>query len=96
VAAESARQCAKPDHIRANLNQRRPQFQQLLSGSPAEPLLAAADRDPLGALIAASRLGQLDTCSALQRELALQWRDGRMPSGSVGSHGPAPMPRSQP
>lgn len=96
VAAESARQCAKPDHIRANLNQRRPQFQQLLSGSPAEPLLAAADRDPLGALIAASRLGQLNTCSALQRELALQWRDGRMPSGSVGSHGPAPMPRSQP
>jgi hypothetical protein len=96
VAAESARQCAMPDHIRANLNQRRPQFQQLLSGRPAEPLLAAADRDPLGALIASSWLGQLDTCSALQRELALQWRDGRMPSGSVGSHGPAPMPRSQP
>ena len=96
VAAEIARQCAQPDRIRATLNQRRPQFRQLLSGSPAEPLLAAADRDPLGALIAASRLGHLDTCSALQRELALQWRDGRMPSGSAGSHSPAPMPRSQP
>lgn len=96
VAAESARQCAQPDRIRANLNQRRPQFRQLLSGTPAEPLLAAAERDPLGALIAASRLGQLDTCSALERELALQWRGGRMPSDRAGSHGPAVMPRSQP
>ena len=81
VAAESARQCAQPERIRANLNQRRPQFQQLLSGSTAEPLLAGAERDPLGALIAASRLGRLNTCTPLQRELALQWRSGRMPPG---------------
>jgi hypothetical protein len=81
VAAESARQCAQPERIRANLNQRRPQFQQLLRGSAAEPLLASGARDPLGALIAASRLGRLNSCPPLQRELALQWRSGRMPPG---------------
>jgi hypothetical protein len=96
VTAESARQCAQPERLRATLNQRRAQFRQLLNGGDAEVLLAAAGRDPLGALIAASRLGRLPTCAALQRELALQWRSGRMPPGNTSPEGPAPMPRSQP
>jgi hypothetical protein len=76
VRQEIRRQCAQPQLIATNLNQRRPQILRLLQADgrrQAQTWLASAERDPLGALIAASRLGPLPACEALQQELQRQW-----------------------
>lgn len=103
VAREVARQCAAPERIRANLNQRRTQFAQLLQaaaapGRPARPGAPApidAQRDPLGALIAASRQGPLTGCAQLEQELRLQWQRaaGRPPKAVPPGRMPAEMRR---
>ncbi|MEY4298629.1 MAG: hypothetical protein RLZZ423_1808 [Cyanobacteriota bacterium] len=95
---EIARQCAAPDRIRANLNQRQAQFRQLLQPqADARPL--NAERDPLGAVIAASRLGPLSGCTTLERELRLQWQRaaGRPPSDRPAGRMPTtPLPTRLP
>ena len=96
VALEAARQCAAPERIRANLNQRRAQFEQrgpaaTAPGQPTKPGAPAlrtttvdGERDPLGALIAASRIGPVPGCAQLEEELRLQWQraEGRPPAAS--------------
>lgn len=99
---EVQRQCAAPRSIRATLNQRRPQFEQVLAGGGAA-LAAAEARDPLGALIARShpRAGNASglptLCEPLRAELNRQWHQ-RRPAAS--SRGPAAakgkMPASSP
>ena len=100
---EVQRQCAEPQRIRATLNQRRPQFEQVLAGGgPA--LVAAAARDPLGAIIARShpRAGDAiptpELCAPLRQELSRQWQQRSRPMAA--SHGSDPtsgrMPASSP
>ncbi|MFM7653337.1 MAG: protein phosphatase 2C domain-containing protein [Vulcanococcus sp.] len=136
VAREVERQCAAPERIRANLNQRRTQFAQLhqattaappsrpagpegaarLQSSPntapaprpdAAPHAIDAERDPLGALIAASRRGPVAGCVQLEQELRLQWQraagqppqagqPGRMPAETGRPAATPPPPTRQP
>ena len=111
MAREIARQCAAPDRIRANLNQRRTQFDQLIqtketSGKAATSVTASAttrptgridaEHDPLGAVIAASRHGRLPGCTRLEQELRLQWqRAARLPAGA-GQPGRMPAENGRP
>ena len=99
VLKEIARQCKHPPaRIRANLNQRRMQFRQLQQAADQQRALAmlqAADRDPLGALIAASRLGPLPpTCAPLELALRQQWQ--QLPPTAGASRSPGRMPAIQP
>jgi serine/threonine protein phosphatase PrpC len=124
VASEIARQCAAPERIRANLNQRRTQFEQLIRATAHPAATAAgalseaaappsatqpveASHDPLGALIAASRLGALPGCAPLEQELRLQWQraagqppdarqPGRMPADNGRPAATPPTPTRQP
>lgn len=109
LAQEIARLCAEPWGIQASLNQRRAQFHQLAGPGGAvlaERLRRDATRDPLGALIAASRNRQQpdQACPALQQELAQQWRQtvatgapaGRMPPGPSRRPAPGALPSSPP
>lgn len=91
--------CRQPTQIRPNLNQRRAQFELLLRHpQQAERLIAQADHDPLGALIAGSQREPRLGCPALQQELRWQWQQtGKMlkPVSSSPTHerlraGPAP------
>ena len=82
--------CAQPATIKATLQQRHSQFRRLLAQpAEADALLAAAARDPLGALIAASLLQHPPGCKALALALQASWHqaaatpapaNGRMPS----------------
>ena len=81
--------CADPARIRANLTPRRAQLQQLRRDpAAASALLAAPQRDPLGALLAHSQRGTLTACPALQQQLAALWREtgGKMPAVEVRPH----------
>jgi hypothetical protein len=81
--------CADPARIRANLTPRRAQLQQLRRDPAAAiALLAAPQRDPLGALLARSQRGTLSACPALQQQLAALWREtgGKMPAVEVRPH----------
>ena len=81
--------CADPARIRANLTPRRAQLQQLRRDpAAASALLAAPQRDPLGALLARSQRGTLTACPALQQQLAALWREtgGKMPAVEVRPH----------
>jgi serine/threonine protein phosphatase PrpC len=81
--------CADPARIRANLTPRRAQLQQLQRDpAAAAALLAAPQRDPLGALLARSQRGILTACPALQQQLAALWREagGKMPAVEVRPH----------
>jgi len=78
--------CADPTRIRANLTPRRAQLQQLRRDpAAAAALLAAPQRDPLGALLARSQRGTLTACPALRQQLATLWREtgGKMPAVEV-------------
>jgi hypothetical protein len=98
VLKEIERQCKQPPaRIRANLSQRRMQFRQLQQAGDRQRALAmleAADRDPLGALIAASRLGPLTTCAPLDLALDQQWQP--LPPAAGASRSPGRMPAIQP
>jgi hypothetical protein len=97
---ESRRLCQQPLLIATSLAQRQPQFRDLLSGKLRAPvLIAAAARDPLGALIAASSQQPADgsrqstllrgSCVELRQALDQQWRLQRQASGRMP---PAPQP----
>jgi len=98
VLKEIERQCKQPPaRIRANLSQRRMQFRQLQQAGDRQRALAmleAADRDPLGALIAASRLGPLTTCAPLDLALDQQWQP--LPPAAGAGRSPGRMPAIQP
>lgn len=108
VERESRRLCQQPQLIAASLAQRQPQFRDLLSGKLQAPLLtAAADRDPLGALIAASFQQSAAatpgpellraSCVELRQALDQQWRLQRQASGRMPpAPQPAPAPPSRP
>ncbi|MFM7311688.1 MAG: hypothetical protein ACKO0M_00705, partial [Cyanobium sp.] len=86
--------CADPGRLRATLNQRRPQFQQRLAGHP--PAQGTAERDPLGALITASRGGPLPGCPELERELRRQWQLAAGHSPAAAGAGRMPPARRAP
>lgn len=101
---ESRRLCQQPQLITTSLAQRQPQFRDLLSGKLQAPvLIAAAARDPLGALIAASSQQPADgsrqstllrgSCVELRQALDQQWRLQRQASGRMP---PAPQPATAP
>jgi hypothetical protein len=75
--------CADPSRIRANLTPRRAQLLQLQRDPTlGQRLLAAPERDPLGALLARSQRSPLRACPPLEQHLATLWRDagGKMPA----------------
>jgi hypothetical protein len=101
---ESRRLCKQPQLIAPSLAQREPQFRVLLSGKLLAPvLIAAAARDPLGALIAAGSQQLADgspesallrgSCVELRQALDQQWRLQRQASGRMP---PAPQPATAP
>ncbi len=101
---ESRRLCQQPQLINANLAQRQPQFRGLLSGKlQPSVLIAAAARDPLGALIAASFQHQATattapellrgSCVELRQALDQQWRSQRQGSSRMPA---APQPTNAP
>ena len=108
VVAEIRRLCAAPDRIRANLNQRRPQFAQLLrtpentngtrqaAGKTAATRPIAAHLDPLGALIAASRHERIPGCSQLEQELRMQWQKAAAQPAAANQPGRMPAENRRP
>jgi len=91
---EIRRLCAQPGLIAATLAQRKPQFLGVLTGElQAQALIASADRDPLGALIALSASeaeappaapGPLSrSCVELRQALSQQWQLQRQASGRM-------------
>ena len=102
VAREVERQCAAPERIRANLNQRRTQFTQRLQAEAVAPHANAtpapldAERDPLGALIAASRQGPVAGCAQLEQELRLQWQRAEQRTPQTGPPGRMPPENRRP
>ena len=75
--------CADPSRIRANLTPRRAQLLRLQRDPTlGQRLLAAPERDPLGALLARSQRSPLRACAPLEQHLATLWRDagGKMPA----------------
>lgn len=92
--AEGERLCSLPPALlQASLNQRRPQFQRLLRERQlSAALLASGERDPLGAVIAASHQGQPAPCPQLQQALLQQWQQARQASGKMPPSA-APPPR---
>lgn len=99
VQKEMERQCAEPRRIRSTINQRRPQILRLRQAEgkdQAQKALAAADQDPLGALIAASRLGPLPACTALRQELEGQWQPQPSERSAGGTPPPGRMPGASP
>ena len=98
VVREIGRQCAQPQRIAANLNQRRPQILRLQQADglrQARAWLAAAERDPLGGVIAASRLGPLPACDGLRLTLQRHWQP-RPPADATGPAAARMPPTSPP
>lgn len=88
IQNEAERLCRDPGLIAGTLTQRRQQFSQLRHGSShRQLLLAMADRDPLGALIASSR-------PALPPPPVAETSQGTM--SPSGSEQPFPLPASCP
>ena len=95
VAQEVQRLCADPTHLRANLTPRRAQLLQLLRDpAAAQRMLASPAQDPLGALLAASRQGQLRGCTALEQQLARLWGEARSATQPPNGKMPTPAARS--
>ena len=98
LQAKARELCAEPEHIHANLSQRRAQFR-MLEEQPqtANQLRARAAVDPLGALIATSRSTAVQGCPALTRELAWHWQRARTPQPPANGKMPAAaMPGAAP
>jgi serine/threonine protein phosphatase PrpC len=83
--------CRQPEQIRSSLTQRRAQFTQLLEQPQTAGLLRERLAiDPLGALIAASHSGPVESCPRLRQELAQQWQLARSPNTPTKGKMPAP------
>ena len=105
LEAEARRLCGSPGLARAELRNRRSQFEGLQQGRLGrEALLAQAARDPLGALIAAhvtppgsppapAGLGAPAGCPELEATLRSLGEGGASPGGSAG---PSPTASSPP
>jgi hypothetical protein len=105
IRREAERLCRTPELIAANLAQRKEQFRQLEAGGLSrQGLLAAAPRDPLGALVGWSQPAAAPrpfpppgSCAALDQALAQRWReleqaDRGTPTSLAPPAGPRPAP----
>jgi hypothetical protein len=91
VADQSRQLCTRPEAIGATLRQRHGDFERLSSDpQQATALLAAAARDPLGALIAASQRQRLSGCAELEQALKLQWQLARSNGSRQAANKKAP------
>ncbi len=108
LEAEARRLCASPGLARAELRNRRSQFEGLRQGRlRREALLAEAARDPLGALIAArftppgsppapAGLGATAGCPELETTLRSLGQGEASPAESGAPAGPGPSPTASP